>query len=201
MHLSVCTLYTATVANQRRDDYMLLRVLLPLQVEESQLRLFPHRDRERLTAQLMLDIVDLHIGSEGRLELTCLSTIPGFLAPEQSEYADRKTSSVTGRMQDISCPTCEIKSLAPGTVQVMSCRACQRLTLVTGIVQDTVCLSHQRTSPVICTMQDLVSLNIPERKLTGFFLSSVMTICDLRLPQLVLWKQMHLRLDLMPSGK
>jgi hypothetical protein len=93
MHSSV---YTATVANQRREDFLLLRLMFPLQVEESQLRLFPHRDRERLTAQLMLDIVDLHIGSEGTLELTCLSTIPGFLAAEQSEYADRKTSSVTG---------------------------------------------------------------------------------------------------------
>jgi hypothetical protein len=86
----------------------LLRLMFPLQVEESQLRLFPHRDRERLTAQLMLDIVDLHIGSEGRLELTCLSTIPGFLAPEQSEYADRKMSSVTGMVQDMSCPTCQM---------------------------------------------------------------------------------------------
>ncbi|XP_023720295.1 uncharacterized protein LOC111871427 [Cryptotermes secundus] len=64
-------------------------------VEESQLRRFPHRDRERLTAQLILDIVQLNIGAEGRLELTCLSTIPAFLEPEQSEYADRKTSSVT----------------------------------------------------------------------------------------------------------
>ncbi|XP_023704735.1 uncharacterized protein LOC111863031 isoform X2 [Cryptotermes secundus] len=66
-----------------------------VRVEESQLRLFPHRDRERLTAQLILDVVELHMGSLGHLELTCLSTIPGFLGPEQSEYADRKTSSVT----------------------------------------------------------------------------------------------------------
>jgi hypothetical protein len=75
----------------RRNDNLLL-----LKVEESQLRRFPHRDRERLTAQLILDIVELNIGPEGRLELTCLSTIPAFLEPEQSEYADRKTSSVTG---------------------------------------------------------------------------------------------------------
>ena len=68
----------------------------PLQVEKSQLRRFPHRDRERLTVQLSLDILELHVGPEGRLELTCLSTIPEFLDPEQSDYADWKTSSVTG---------------------------------------------------------------------------------------------------------
>jgi hypothetical protein len=103
------TLYTAEVsrknANQRRKDFMFLRHLFLLQVEESQLRLFLHRDRERLTAQLILDVVELHSGSLGRLELTCLSTIPGFLGPEQSEYADRKTSSVTGMMQDLVCST------------------------------------------------------------------------------------------------
>jgi hypothetical protein len=92
-------------ANLRREEFMFLSHLLLLQVEESQLRLFPHRDRERLTAQLILDIVQLHIGSEGRLELTCLSTIPGFLGPEQSEYADRKKSSVTGMVQDMGCQT------------------------------------------------------------------------------------------------
>lgn len=85
--------------------------LLLLQVEESQLRLFPHRDRERLTAQLFLDVVELHIGSLGRLELTCLSTIPGFLGPEQSEYADRKTSSVTGMMQVKACLTYQNEKL------------------------------------------------------------------------------------------
>ncbi|KAJ4436255.1 hypothetical protein ANN_18886 [Periplaneta americana] len=64
------------------------------QVEESQLRIFPHRDRERLTAQLSLEIVELHVGPERQLELTCLSTIPAFLGPDQTEYADRRTSSV-----------------------------------------------------------------------------------------------------------
>ncbi|XP_069677284.1 uncharacterized protein [Periplaneta americana] len=63
-------------------------------VEESQLRIFPHRDRERLTAQLSLEIVELHVGPERQLELTCLSTIPAFLGPDQTEYADRRTSSV-----------------------------------------------------------------------------------------------------------
>jgi hypothetical protein len=104
---------------------MFLSHLLLLQVEESQLRLFPHRDRERLTAQLILDVVELHIGSLGRLELTCLSTIPGFLGPEQSEYADRKTSSVTGMMQDIAYLTY------------------QRMSSVMSSMQDLVCLTYQ----------------------------------------------------------
>ena len=65
-------------------------------MEESQLRRFPHRDHERLTAQLTFDIVELYVGTERRLELTCLSTIPGSLGPEQSEYADRQMSSVEG---------------------------------------------------------------------------------------------------------
>ena len=75
---------------------MLLIRPFPLQVEKSQLRRFSHRDHERLTVQLSLDVSELHVGPKGRLELTCLSTIPEFLGPEQSEYADRKTSSVIG---------------------------------------------------------------------------------------------------------
>jgi hypothetical protein len=65
-------------------------------VEKSQLRRFPHRDNERLTVQLSLDVLELHVGPERSMELTCLSTIPEFRESEQSEYADRKTSSVTG---------------------------------------------------------------------------------------------------------
>jgi hypothetical protein len=76
--------------------------VLPLKVEESQLRRFPHRDRERLTAQLILDIVQLNVGPEGRLELTCLSTIPAVLEPEQTDYADRRTSSVTGEERELA---------------------------------------------------------------------------------------------------
>jgi hypothetical protein len=79
---------------------MLLIRPFPPQVEKSQLRRFPHRDHERLTVQLSLDVLELHVGQEGRLELTCLSTIPEFLGPEQIEYADRKTSSVTGMTSD-----------------------------------------------------------------------------------------------------
>ena len=79
---------------------MLLIRPFPLQVEKSQLMRFPHRDHERLTVQLTLDVLDLHIGPEGRLELTCLSTIPEFLGPEHSEYADRKASSLTGMTSD-----------------------------------------------------------------------------------------------------
>ena len=79
---------------RRRSSFWF--VSFPLQVEKSQLRRFPHRDHERLTVQLSVDVLELHVGQEGSLELTCLSTIPEFLGPEQGEYADRKTSSVTG---------------------------------------------------------------------------------------------------------
>lgn len=44
------------------------------------------------------------------MELTCLSTIPALLEPEQSEYADRKTSSVTGEAQYVAFLTKYIKS-------------------------------------------------------------------------------------------
>ena len=80
---------------------LLIRPFL-LQVEKGQLRRFPHRDHERVTVQLSLDVLELHVGMEGRLELTCLSTIPEFLGPEHSEYADRKTSSVTGMRSNTS---------------------------------------------------------------------------------------------------
>jgi hypothetical protein len=108
-------LYTAAVsrknANQRRKDFMFLSHLLLLQVEESQLRLFLHWNGERLMAQLILDVVELHTGSLGRLELTCLSTIPGILGPEQSEYSDSKMSSVTGMMQVRVCLTYQNEKL------------------------------------------------------------------------------------------
>jgi hypothetical protein len=42
--------------------------------------------------------VELYVGTERHLELTCLSTIPGSLGPEQSEYADRQMSSVKGNV-------------------------------------------------------------------------------------------------------
>ncbi|GFG40692.1 hypothetical protein Cfor_04016 [Coptotermes formosanus] len=67
-----------------REASVCLNLPLPPQVEESQLRRFP-RDRERLTAQLSFDIVEFHVRHERRLELTCLSTIPGSLDPEQSD--------------------------------------------------------------------------------------------------------------------
>ena len=63
------------------------------QVEEKVLRLLPHRDRERLTVQLNLELGELHLG---QLELTCVATIPASLGPEHREYADHRTSSVTG---------------------------------------------------------------------------------------------------------
>jgi hypothetical protein len=83
-----------------------------MQVKEDQLRRYHHRDLERLTAQLNLDKVELHAGPGGRLELTCLSTIPAFLGPEHTEYADLKNSSITGRVHkgvDMSCLKLQIK--------------------------------------------------------------------------------------------
>lgn len=92
----------------------LVTSLLALQVEESQLSLFPHKDHERLTAQLSFVIVELYVETERRLELTCLSTIPGSLGPEQSEYADRQMSSVKGTVPR-ACTTHLIKLLKPAT--------------------------------------------------------------------------------------
>jgi hypothetical protein len=102
-HHIVCT--TALIARNLACECTLEPVLshvLSLKVEESRLRRFPHRDRERLTAQLILDIVQPNVGAGGRLELTCLSTIPAVLEPEQTDYADRRTSSVTGEEQKLA---------------------------------------------------------------------------------------------------
>ncbi|XP_021915190.1 uncharacterized protein LOC110827656 isoform X2 [Zootermopsis nevadensis] len=64
-------------------------------VKEDHLRFFHSRDRKRLTAQLSLVIMERDAGPKGRLELTCLSTIPAFRALEHSEYGDLKTTSIT----------------------------------------------------------------------------------------------------------
>jgi hypothetical protein len=82
--------------HEKEEAFVLLIRPFPLQVEKSQLRSFPHRDHERLTVQLSLDVLELHVGPEGQLELTCVSTIPEFLGQDHSEYADRKISSVIG---------------------------------------------------------------------------------------------------------
>lgn len=113
-----------------REASVCLNLPLPPQVEESQLRRFP-RDRERLTAQLSFDIVEFHVRHERRLELTCLSTIPGSLDPEQSEYADRKSSSVTGRAVPVAGTTHRIDSLKPGS-HVCSVRTAQWARSVPG---------------------------------------------------------------------
>lgn len=49
------------------------------------------------SSQLSIEVSELHAGSNGRLEITCLSTIPASVGPGE-EYADYKTFSVKGEL-------------------------------------------------------------------------------------------------------
>lgn len=46
-------------------------------------------------SQLNLEITEQHVGSNGRMEITCLSTIPATVG-QGEQYADYKTYSVKG---------------------------------------------------------------------------------------------------------
>lgn len=47
------------------------------------------------SSQLSIEVSELHAGTNGRLEITCLSTIPASVGIGE-EYADYKTFSVKG---------------------------------------------------------------------------------------------------------
>lgn len=47
------------------------------------------------SSQLSIEVSELHAGANGRLEITCLSTIPASVGPGE-QYADYKTFSVKG---------------------------------------------------------------------------------------------------------
>lgn len=47
-------------------------------------------------SQLNLEITEQHVGSNGRMEITCLSTIPATVG-QGEQYADYKTYSVKGK--------------------------------------------------------------------------------------------------------
>lgn len=46
-------------------------------------------------SQLSIEVSELHAGTNGRLEITCLSTIPASVGPGE-QYADYKTYSIKG---------------------------------------------------------------------------------------------------------
>lgn len=48
------------------------------------------------SSQLSIEVSELHAGTNGRLEITCLSTIPASVGPGE-QYADYKTFSVKGK--------------------------------------------------------------------------------------------------------
>lgn len=47
------------------------------------------------SSQLSIEVSKLHAGANGRLEITCVSTIPATIAPLE-QYADYKSTSVKG---------------------------------------------------------------------------------------------------------
>lgn len=47
------------------------------------------------TAELKIEVSELHAGESGNLEITCRSTIPDFRV-DQKDYADFKSKSVSG---------------------------------------------------------------------------------------------------------
>jgi len=49
------------------------------------------------SSQLSIEVSELHAGANGRLEITCLSTIPASVGPGE-QYADYKTFSVKGEI-------------------------------------------------------------------------------------------------------
>ncbi|XP_044272783.1 uncharacterized protein LOC123016446 isoform X1 [Tribolium madens] len=44
------------------------------------------------TKQLSIEVSDLHVGDDGELRLTCMSTIPGYINPNEVFADERKTS-------------------------------------------------------------------------------------------------------------
>ncbi|CAG9812611.1 unnamed protein product [Phaedon cochleariae] len=46
--------------------------------------------------QLSVEVSDLHVGADGRLTLTCISTIPGYVH-NMDTYADKRSSTVQSR--------------------------------------------------------------------------------------------------------
>lgn len=48
------------------------------------------------SSQLSIEVSKLHAGANGRLEITCLATIPAQIGIDE-EYADYKTHSVKGK--------------------------------------------------------------------------------------------------------
>ncbi|XP_043289642.1 cell adhesion molecule 1-like [Venturia canescens] len=58
---------------------------------------FPHnfhnRDLGSATSKLLIEVSELHAGDNGRLEIRCQSTIPGFVT-HREQYADIRTKTV-----------------------------------------------------------------------------------------------------------
>lgn len=50
------------------------------------------------SSQLSIEVSKLHAGANGRLEITCVSTIPATIAPLE-QYADYKSVSVKGKQE------------------------------------------------------------------------------------------------------
>lgn len=48
------------------------------------------------TKQLSVEVSELHVGDDGELRLTCMSTIPGFII-HNDEYGDIKKHSVKSK--------------------------------------------------------------------------------------------------------
>lgn len=46
-------------------------------------------------SEISIEVSELHAGANGRLEITCVSTIPASVGPGE-QYADYKTTSVKG---------------------------------------------------------------------------------------------------------
>lgn len=75
-----------------------------LQVDYTYIKTFQDKGRhhhgvEHLstsTTQLTLDIMETHVGPSGFVELTCLSTIPGYLDDEDEKYADERSQTISG---------------------------------------------------------------------------------------------------------
>lgn len=80
---------------------MCITVIVPyhalLQAEEQWIKVFPEQRPSSVTVQLSLEVKEEHVP---QMELTCLSTIPGFMGHHvrHTDYADHRTQVFLGTL-------------------------------------------------------------------------------------------------------
>lgn len=82
-------------------EFLLLQVPEDLTKSFSNGRLHGHgyfEQKASSTKQLTIEVSELHVGEDGELRLTCMSTIPGYIN-DNEDYADIRKHSVRCKFQ------------------------------------------------------------------------------------------------------